>query len=187
MSVILTIQTAVFTLATLFLLYISRKSLLRLDAHGFYRFFVFECTMACVVVNLPYWFCDPFSPGQIVSWLFLLNAILLVLLSYYFLSKFGGSEERKDTTTNFEFENTAKLVTEGIYKYIRHPMYGSLLFLVLGAFLKHITPVTIGLTVVALIFLILTAKIEEKENIKFFGVAYEEYMEKTKMFIPFIF
>jgi len=187
MNIALITQTILFIVATTFLFFISRKSLLHLDAHGFYRFFVFECTMACVVVNLPHWFCDPFSPEQIASWLFLLNSILLVILSYYFLSKFGGSAERKDTTTNFEFENTVKLVTEGIYKYIRHPMYGSLLFLVIGAFLKHVTPVTIALTVASLIFLILTAKIEEKENIKFFGVAYEEYMEKTKMFIPFIF
>jgi protein-S-isoprenylcysteine O-methyltransferase Ste14 len=181
------VQLVLFVIATIFLLYVSRKSLLHLDAHGFYRFFVFECAMACVIVNLPYWFCDPLSYVQIVSWLFLLNSILLVILSYYFLSKFGGSAERKDTTTNFEFENTAKLVTEGIYKYIRHPMYGSLLFLVLGAFLKHITPITVALTAIAIVFLILTAKIEEKENIKFFDLAYEEYMEKTKMFIPFIF
>ena len=187
MSLMLTIQTALFVFGTIFLLYISRKSLLHLDAHGFYRFFVFECTMTCVIVNLPHWFCEPLSYIQIASWLFLLNSILLLILSYYFLAKFGGSEERKDNTTNYEFENTAKLVTEGIYKYIRHPMYGSLLFLVIGALLKHVTPVTITLTAIALIFLLITAKIEEKENIKFFGAAYEEYIDKTKMFIPFIF
>jgi protein-S-isoprenylcysteine O-methyltransferase Ste14 len=110
-----------------------------------------------------------------------------VILSFYFLSKFGGSEERKENTTNYEFENTVKLVTEGIYKYIRHPMYGSLLFLVIGALLKHVTPVTLILTIIALVFLLLTAKIEEKENIKFFGSAYEDYMDRTKMFVPFIF
>lgn len=39
---------------------------------------------------------------------------------------------------------------------------------------------------VTLIFLIFTAKIEEKENMKFFGIDYEEYIKKTKMFIPFV-
>jgi protein-S-isoprenylcysteine O-methyltransferase Ste14 len=187
MNLMLIIQTTLFVFGTFFLLYVSRKSLLHLDAHGFYRFFVFECTMACVIVNLPHWFCDPFSYVQIASWLFLLCSILLVILSFYFLSKFGGSEERKENTTNYEFENTVKLVTEGIYKYIRHPMYGSLLFLVIGALLKHVTPVTLILTIIALVFLLLTAKIEEKENIKFFGSAYEDYMDRTKMFVPFIF
>jgi protein-S-isoprenylcysteine O-methyltransferase Ste14 len=66
-------------------------------------------------------------------------------------------------------------------------MYGSLLFLVIGALLKHVTPVTLILTIIALVFLLLTAKIEEKENIKFFGSAYEDYMDRTKMFVPFIF
>jgi protein-S-isoprenylcysteine O-methyltransferase Ste14 len=95
--------------------------------------------------------------------------------------------KRIDNTANFDFENTVNLVTGGIYKYIRHPMYGSLLFLVVGALLKHVASVTIALTAAAILFLILTAKIEEKENIRFFGSPYEAYMDKTKMFIPFIF
>jgi protein-S-isoprenylcysteine O-methyltransferase Ste14 len=39
----------------------------------------------------------------------------------------------------------------------------------------------------ATIFLILTAKIEEVENIAYFGEEYRAYMQKTRMFIPYIF
>ncbi|MCG6912725.1 isoprenylcysteine carboxylmethyltransferase family protein, partial [bacterium BMS3Abin03] len=72
-------------------------------------------------------------------------------------------------------------------KYIRHPMYGSLLFLAFGAMLKYISILTISLAVATLIFIIFTAKTEEKENIKFFGTDYVDYMQTTKMFIPFVF
>ena len=65
-------------------------------------------------------------------------------------------------------------------------MYGSLLFLALGAMFKDITVVTALLTSVALVFIFLTAKIEEKENLEFFGPDYEDYIKRSKMFIPFI-
>ena len=65
-------------------------------------------------------------------------------------------------------------------------MYGSLLFLALGAMFKYISVITVSLTIVALVFIFLTAKIEEKENIKFFGTDYEGYIKESKMFIPFI-
>jgi protein-S-isoprenylcysteine O-methyltransferase Ste14 len=112
---------------------------------------------------------------------------LLLIQSIYFFQKYGGSKRRRDNTGNLEFENTSSLIQEGIYKYIRHPMYGSLLFLALGAMFKYINIIAVLLTVLVLIFIILTAKVEEKENIKFFGSDYEDYMKKTKMFVPFIF
>jgi protein-S-isoprenylcysteine O-methyltransferase Ste14 len=102
------------------------------------------------------------------------------------LKKRGGIRGRKNDLTNYNFENTTVLVKDGIYKYIRHPMYSSLLFLCLGAFSKSISLYTTLLTVIAILFLILTAKTEEKENIKFFGYSYEEYIKETKMFVPFV-
>ena len=65
-------------------------------------------------------------------------------------------------------------------------MYSSLLFLSLGTFLKNISIFSIILIIFSILFLIITAKIEEKENINFFGFSYSEYMKETKMFIPFI-
>jgi len=37
------------------------------------------------------------------------------------------------------------------------------------------------------ILLVITARIEEKENIVYFGEPYREYMRATKMFLPFIY
>ena len=77
---------------------------------------------------------------------------------------------------NFEIEETVTLVKEGIYKYIRHPMYSSLLFLAFGAMFKYITVFTVLLAAGTLLFLIFTAKTEEKENLEFFGLAYQKYI-----------
>jgi len=83
-------------------------------------------------------------------------------------------------------ENTTVLLKRGAYKYIRHPLYSSLLLLGWGVFLKDVSLVSITLVLVASVFLVATAKVEEKENLQKFGADYSGYMKKTKMFIPFI-
>jgi protein-S-isoprenylcysteine O-methyltransferase Ste14 len=187
MSPLQIIQLVLFSIGTLFLIYISYKPLKSLQAHGFYRFFVFESILILILRNIPYWFTNPFSIQQIASWIILMISLYLVYQSFRILKKIGGSQKREDNSTNFQFENTVNLVKEGVYKYIRHPMYSSLLFLCFGVFLKNIDIYTAILAVVAFLFLILTARIEEKENISYFGDAYKQYIMETKMFIPIIF
>ena len=187
MSLLSIIQIVIFVTGTFIIIFISRRSIQNFKVHGFYRFFVFEFTLTLVLINIPFWITDPLSVQQIISWCLLFISIYLILQSVLFLKKIGTTKKREDGSANFEFENTANLVQVGVYKYIRHPMYGSLLFLCLGAFLKNISAITILLSVLIIFFLILTAKVEEKENINFFGNSYSEYMKETKMFIPFIF
>ncbi len=94
------------------------------------------------------------------------------------LRKFG---EPKDV-----IDDTAVLVTQGIYKYIRHPLYSSLILLSWGVFLKDISLVSFALALVASGLPVAMAKVEEKDNISKFGDDYAEYIKTTKMFIPFI-
>jgi protein-S-isoprenylcysteine O-methyltransferase Ste14 len=111
-------------------------------------------------------------------------SILVVVQGYLTLKKRGGSLFRITESENFPFENTTNLVTQGIYRHIRHPMYSSLLYFSLGVLLKHITALGILLYLLVLIFLLATAKVEEQENLKIFGQEYEEYRKRTRMFIP---
>ncbi len=85
------------------------------------------------------------------------------------------------------FEKTSQLVTSGIYHYIRHPLYSSLLFLTWGIFFKSITLPGVVLTAAATIALILTARADEAECIRFFGENYAAYMRISKRFVPFLF
>ncbi|WP_242637619.1 methyltransferase family protein [Desulfobacter hydrogenophilus] len=176
-----------FILISLILVWISRHTLKNYRSHGFYRFFVFEGIAALLALNQPYWFNDPFSIRQMFSWALLICSIGFVLCAVKLLRAFGGYSRRDDMPENFTFENTAHLVDTGLYRFIRHPMYASLLLLNWGAFLKHITPVTLSISVITTLFLIAVAKVEEKENHIFFGEAYTEYCSKSKMFLPFLF
>ena len=67
------------------------------------------------------------------------------------------------------------------------PLYSSLLFLAWGIFFKRFSPFGLVLAIAATILLFITARMEERENITFFGEEYQEYMKKTKMFEPCIF
>ena len=179
------IQIIIFFIASLFMIYISRKSLQNKKSHGFYRFFAFESVIILVIINIPYWFANPFSLLQIMSWFFLSLSLLVVIQGFYLLWKKGGTKRRKFDSANFNFENTENLINTGIYKFIRHPMYSSLILGSLGVLFKNISLSGIVLILLVNIFVFLTAKIEEEENISFFGKAYIEYMKTTKMFIPF--
>jgi protein-S-isoprenylcysteine O-methyltransferase Ste14 len=84
------------------------------------------------------------------------------------------------------FEKTTVLVQTGIYRYIRHPIYGSLFFLCWGFFFKDPTAAGVGIATAASAFLMLAARVEESESIRFFGDQYREYINKSKLLIPFI-
>ena len=77
-------------------------------------------------------------------------------------------------------------MTTGIYRDIRHPLYASLLLLAWGAFLKAPAQRAGVLAGVASALLCVTAAIEERENIDYFGPAYEAYMRRARRFVPFV-
>ena len=64
------------------------------------------------------------------------------------------------------FERTTKLVTVGIFRYIRHPMYCSLLLLTWGLFFKDPSSTGAALASAATLSLLLTAKADEAECIR---------------------
>ena len=180
------IRIILFIVCTIFFLRISWQALKNPGSHGFYRFFIFEGILVLILMNHPYWFHDPFSPLHLLSWLLLLFSIIFIIQSLRMLKTRGGHAERAEMPENFAFENTTNIVEVGLYRYIRHPMYSSLLFLAWGAFLKHVTLLSsvLILTVSGLLFIV--AKVEERENIRYFGGAYVTYMRRTKMFIPWL-
>jgi protein-S-isoprenylcysteine O-methyltransferase Ste14 len=180
-------KVVVFVGATVGLATVSRASLRDARSHGFYRFFAWEAILVLGLLNLDVWFRDPASWHQIVSWCLLLVSLFLVIHGVHLLRRIGKPDERREDDTLVGFERTTVLVAEGAYRYIRHPLYSSLLFLAWGAFFK--APSWIGglLAAAATLFLVATARIEEMENAAFFGPDYEAYRKRTKMFVPFLF
>jgi protein-S-isoprenylcysteine O-methyltransferase Ste14 len=168
-----------FILLSIGAVLISGSSSYHLRSHGFYRLFAFECLLALALLNIDVWFSDPFSPMQLVSWLFLLSSLILALHGFYLLGKYGKPDGSIDRTTIF--------VRRGLYRFIRHPLYTSLLVFGAGVFFKEPSFIAGGLLVCVSVFLFLTAKMEEKLNTTKFGVEYEQYKKSTKMMIPFLF
>lgn len=181
------IAIAFFVICSIWLLYVSRRSLRVVGSHGFYRFFAWEAILGLVLVNIHAWFSDPSSFLQIISWIFLVLSLVLLGLGVKQLRLMGKADGRRREDDLMVFEKTSALVTSGIYRYIRHPLYSSLLLLAWGAFLKDVTWYSVCLVIVATLFLVATAKADEGECIRYFGPAYEEYMKATEMFIPFLF
>jgi protein-S-isoprenylcysteine O-methyltransferase Ste14 len=182
------LEWILFFVFSITLLWISRKSLRVPGSHGFYRFFAWECILGLFLLNVRSWFKDAFAWHQLISWALLVASLVPLVLGVRGLTRHGKPAEiREGAPQLLAFEKTSTLVTTGIYHYIRHPLYSSLLLLAWGIFFKNISwPVGL-LALVATAFLFLTAKADEVESLRFFGPAYEEYMQQTRRFIPFIF
>lgn len=85
----------------------------------------------------------------------------------------------------YQVKKKQELVTSGIYKYIRHPIYSGVVTAAIGAEL-------VAQSYLFIVFLTFAwggykqAKLEEKLLIEHFGDAYRKYMKYSKMFIPFL-
>jgi protein-S-isoprenylcysteine O-methyltransferase Ste14 len=169
----------IFIFISIFLTRYSYNSLKSSRAHGFFRYFAFECILILVLLNVDYWFNHPFSIRQIISWLLLTSSIFLAVHVFILLRLVGKPHEN--------IEDTTILIKVGAYKYIRHPLYSSLLVGVWGAFLKHNSIFSVIFVLLTTGFLIATAKVEEQENLVKFGDEYADYIKQSKMFIPFLF
>jgi len=174
-------------MATIGIVWISRSSLRNIQSHGFYRFFAWEIILILFLMNVKYWFVNPFCFRQIISWSFLTVSSVLIYKGVQLFIKKGKLNQEREDSTILGIEKTTELVTTGVFLYIRHPFYSSLLFLTWGILLKNVSWIEILLAVITTIFLITSAKKEEVENIQYFGSSYKEYMKRTKMLIPYIF
>ncbi len=84
----------------------------------------------------------------------------------------------------YQIKHNHELVTAGVYKYIRHPIYAGIFLsfigaeIVAGSFIVVIFLITLPLTATY------QAKHEEAILTKQFGAQYRTYMSKTARFIP---
>jgi len=182
------IKVVIFFAGTAGITWLSRRALQNPRSHGFFRFFAWEMILALFVLNVNYWFVDPFSPAQLIAWTLLFLSLAMIIMGVRLFRQQGRLDSgRSNDPALIGIEKTTQLVTTGLYRYIRHPFYGSLLWLGWGIFFKNPGWAAGALAVVATVFLIWTAKREETENIAYFGEAYRQYMQHTKMFIPNLF
>ena len=177
---------AVFIIVSVVIYRISRPSLRSYRFHGFYRFFAWEAALALVLLNLDIRAYRPSSIHHMMAILCLLLSGFLAIHGFYLLRREGKLDDQRNDPTLLRVEKTTVLVTAGAYKFIRHPLYGSFLLFTWGSYL--FIPSWQGglLGIAATLSVIVAARVEEQENLRYFGAVYRDYMNRTKRFIPFI-
>jgi protein-S-isoprenylcysteine O-methyltransferase Ste14 len=173
------IKILIFALISVGFVYLSWSSLRNPSTYGFYRFFSFETLLGLFLLNVDQWFADPFSPLHLLSWFLLFGSLLLAIHGFWLLRVIGRPRG--------SIENTTELVVKGAYRYIRHPLYASLLMFAGGVFFKAVSLQAGLLLALVCVLMTATARIEERQSLLRFGEAYADYRKRTKMFIPFIF
>jgi len=150
------IKLILFIIAMIGIIWVSRSSLQDFRSHGFYRFFAWVIILCMILMNIEFWFYKPFCLHQIISWILLIISLPLLIFGVRLLRGKGKPIAKRDDPSLVGFEKTTKLVTEGIYRYIRHPLYSSLLFLTWGVFFKRPSRLGVFLAVIATLFLTIT-------------------------------
>ena len=85
------------------------------------------------------------------------------------------------------YKENQELVTTGPYRFVRHPIYTSMILMFIGTILYYGFLFISIILVIAAINFILRARKEEAIMIKLFGEKYTDYMKRTKRFIPLIY
>ncbi len=112
--------------------------------------------------------------GMHIGTIMNIAGVLLVILGWKEIHRHYWTKE----------QGTGKLVTNGIYSYIRHPQYTGFLLITSGLLIHWATlPLLIMWPILVLQYYKL-AKQEETELEKEFGTEYIQYKKKTSMFIP---
>ena len=174
----MTAKIVIFVIIALLIFIKFRPELRSVTTHGFYVFFAFESLLALIFVNMYFSAVHVVLLYQIISWIFLVVSAFIAISGFYNLKKDGKPDD--------EWENTTLLINRGIFRYIRHPLYSSLILLVIGILLKRVTLLTIVLCSICILFLITASLVEERENFVKFGDAYTTYKRTTMRYIPFI-
>ena len=90
-------------------------------------------------------------------------------------------------SSDVELKKDHKLITKGVYKYVRHPIYTGIDLMGLGAIIVDQSLFVTFFYICMIIFLLFKMKKEEALLLKHFPKEYPSYIKKTKALIPFIY
>jgi protein-S-isoprenylcysteine O-methyltransferase Ste14 len=102
-----------------------------------------------------------------------------ISLKSYNISEFLGLKQAKQDKIIKK-----KLSTDGLLKYVRHPMYSASLLLIWGYFVFAPHLANLITIILFTLYFVVGTKLEEKKLVEEFGAAYSDYQKKVPMFIP---
>lgn len=81
-------------------------------------------------------------------------------------------------------KRSGQLITEGIYRFVRHPQYSGFILMIVGFLVQWPTIITLLMAPALICMYNRLAKKEEKVMIDLFGDEYLSYMKHVPRFIP---
>jgi protein-S-isoprenylcysteine O-methyltransferase Ste14 len=116
------------------------------------------------------WRANPhFGPFHLLSFAFIGGGFWLISVGWKAL---------------YEAQREHRLVTTGLYAYIRHPQYVGFILVMFGFLLQWPTLLTLAMFPVLAVMYVRLARSEEREAMATFGAQYERYMKQVPGFIP---
>jgi protein-S-isoprenylcysteine O-methyltransferase Ste14 len=105
----------------------------------------------------------------IIGFAFIIGGIILLFRSWYLIY----TAQKKD-----------ELLTDGIYRFIRHPQYTGIFLALIGQLIHWPTILTLLIFPVIVVAYYHLARREEKVLTQRFGSEYEQYRKRVPMFFP---
>ncbi len=122
-----------------------------------------------------------FSHGVLQSWLGMLIFIIGLGLGLWAINH----NKRDNFHIQPNLKEGCRLITTGAYRWIRHPMYTSVILMMLGVLVSTPTLIELFLFITLVVVLLMKAKREERLWCGH-DEAYIVYRKQTKLFIPYI-
>lgn len=167
---------------TQFYAIIKSKNLYKPDYRGNMAIYLVWVPIFFVLIGAPY---EHYILQQEQNYFWIVLGTLLVLIAAVLRGK-GLS----DMTLNFfvfkDKQAKVQLITEGIYQYLRHPLYLANIFLMLGCAIFWFSKMALIITVIGIIGIVINIYFEEQELQQAFA-DFEDYKLKTAKLIPKIF
>lgn len=85
------------------------------------------------------------------------------------------------------YAGRGQLITNGIYRFVRHPQYSGFILMIIGFLIQWPTIITLIMAPLLMIMYMRLAKKEETVMIQTFGDDYIKYMKEVPRFVPKIF
>lgn len=133
-------------------------------------------------INIPFDHISGHLLGDLISWLGLGNGWLIVMVLSNVLLLLGIMV----VSSGWErvYASQGELVTDGLYRYIRHPQYTGIFIITFGFMIQWPTLPTLILWPFVIGMYVRLAKREEQDVLEQHPDAYREYMRTTPRFIP---
>lgn len=120
----------------------------------------------------------------------LVNIIGFIIVVLGFLECMIARYNLSDNWANsyeFQIKEKQELITHGIYRYVRHPIYGGMFFMGIGMLMVAGSYTLLILAPLIFVSINYLAIREEKLLYQHFGKKYKDYMKVSKKFIPFVY